>query len=488
MYQRGRTSWLKHLDFMLLDISSLFLSFAVAFVIRFPGQGNPFLDIQYRRIFAILILVSIVASLALNNLNYVLRRGLMQELNAVLLLAFGTLALVTIYMFSVQTGEIYSRLLIYYTLLIFTAVDYIVRVTWKKYVLWRKSKLKKTPGVAARSLLILTDLKNAATIVADIESDILATFNVRGIALMEPVGDVREILGVPVVADVTGAADYICREWIDEVLVYLPDQSTQPKDFLNACAEMGVTIHTVLNIRSVERNKQFIESVGYHTVLTTAFNYITATQALIKRAMDVVGGIVGSVLAILIGIVVGPIIYINSPGPIIFKQKRIGRNGKPFYVLKYRSMYLDAEERKKEFITENRISDGMMFKLDFDPRIIGNKEVNGVRKTGIGEFIRKTSLDEFPQFFNVLKGEMSLVGTRPPTIDEWEKYQYHHRARLAVKPGITGLWQVSGRSEITDFEKVVKLDTDYICRFKISLDIKILLKTVVVLLQRKGAL
>lgn len=130
MYQRGRTSWLKHLDFMLLDISSLFLSFAVAFVIRFPGQGNPFLDIQYRRIFAILILVSIVASLALNNLNYVLRRGLMQELNAVLLLAFGTLALVTIYMFSVQTGEIYSRLLIYYTLLIFTAVDYIVRVTW----------------------------------------------------------------------------------------------------------------------------------------------------------------------------------------------------------------------------------------------------------------------------------------------------------------------------------------------------------------------
>ena len=113
---------------------------------------------------------------------------------------------------------------------------------------------------------------------------------------------------------------------------------------------------------------------------------------------------------------------------------------------------------------------------------------DGTRKTGIGEFIRKTSLDEFPQFFNVLKGDMSLVGTRPPTVDEWEKYQYHHRARLAIKPGITGMWQVSGRSEITDFEEVVKLDTEYICKFRLSLDLKILVKTVLVLFQRKGAM
>ena len=140
-------------------------------------------------------------------------------------------------------------------------------------------------------------------------------------------------------------------------------------------------------------------------------------------------------------------------------------------------------------MTENRVADGMMFKLDFDPRIIGNKVLpDGTKKTGIGEFIRKTSLDEFPQFFNVLRGDMSLVGTRPPTVDEWEKYEYHHRARLAIRPGITGLWQVSGRSEITDFEEVVKLDTEYITQYRTALDLQIMLKTVKVLLERKGAM
>ena len=131
----------------------------------------------------------------------------------------------------------------------------------------------------------------------------------------------------------------------------------------------------------------------------------------------------------------------------------------------------------------------MMFKLDWDPRIIGNRELpDGTRKTGIGEFIRRTSLDEFPQFFNVLKGDMSLVGTRPPTPDEWDKYEFHHRARLATKPGVTGLWQVSGRSEIKDFEEVVKLDTEYINNWSIGLDIRILFKTLIVTARHKGAM
>ena len=131
----------------------------------------------------------------------------------------------------------------------------------------------------------------------------------------------------------------------------------------------------------------------------------------------------------------------------------------------------------------------MMFKLDFDPRIIGNELLpDGTKKTGIGDIIRRTSLDEFPQFFNVLLGQMSLVGTRPPTVDEWEKYEYHHRARLAVKPGITGMWQVNGRSEITDFEEIVRLDTLYITNWSPRLDMDILFKTIGVLFSRKGAM
>lgn len=129
---------------------------------------------------------------------------------------------------------------------------------------------------------------------------------------------------------------------------------------------------------------------------------------------------------------------------------------------------MDAEERKAELMSQNKM-EGLMFKMDYDPRIIGSekKDKNGNPK-GIGNFIRKTSLDEFPQFWNVLKGDMSLVGTRPPTVDEWEQYELHHRSRMSIKPGITGMWQVSGRSDITDFEEVVKLDTEYIENWSIG--------------------
>ena len=123
--------------------------------------------------------------------------------------------------------------------------------------------------------------------------------------------------------------------------------------------------------------------------------------------------------------------------------------------------------------------------MENDPRVIGSEKGPG---KGIGNFIRKTSLDEFPQFFNVLKGDMSLIGTRPPTVDEWEKYELHHRARLAIKPGLTGMWQVSGRSDITDFEEVVRLDKEYITNWNIGLDIKILFKTILVVFKKDGSM
>lgn len=211
---------------------------------------------------------------------------------------------------------------------------------------------------------------------------------------------------------------------------------------------------------------------------------VTIRQVALKRLMDIAGGIVGCIITAILFVFVAPLIYAKSPGPIFFKQTRVGKNGKLFQMYKFRSMYLDAEERKKELMSQNKIKDGFMFKMDYDPRIIGSEK--GPDK-GIGNFIRKYSIDEFPQFINVLKGDMSLVGTRPPTVDEWEKYELHHRARLAVKPGITGMWQVSGRSSITDFEEVVKLDTKYIVNWSFALDIKILFKTVGSVLKKDGA-
>ena len=145
---------------------------------------------------------------------------------------------------------------------------------------------------------------------------------------------------------------------------------------------------------------------------------------------------------------------------------------------------MDAEKKKQELKEKNQMN-GYMFKLDADPRIIGSG-ADGTRH-GLGWFIRKTSIDEFPQFLNILKGDMSLVGTRPPTVDEWEQYAYHHRGRMATKPGLTGLWQVSGRSNITDFEEVVRLDVEYIQKWNLALDIKILLKTIVVVCKGQGS-
>ena len=150
---------------------------------------------------------------------------------------------------------------------------------------------------------------------------------------------------------------------------------------------------------------------------------------------------------------------------------------------------MDAEERKKELMAQNKVSDGMMFKMDFDPRIIGNKILpDGTKKTGIGQLIRKTSIDELPQFWNILKGDMSLVGTRPPTLDEWEKYEPHHRARMSFRPGLTGLWQVSGRSNITDFEEVVKLDTQYINEWSVKNDLRIIFQTAISIMKKDGAM
>lgn len=138
-------------------------------------------------------------------------------------------------------------------------------------------------------------------------------------------------------------------------------------------------------------------------------------------------------------------------------------------------MYIDAEERKKDLLAQNEMN-GLMFKMKDDPRI-----------TKVGKFIRKTSIDEFPQFYNVLKGDMSLVGTRPPTEEEFMQYEERHKRRLSLKPGLTGLWQVKGRSEITDFEEVVKLDLEYIDNWSIWLDIKLLIETVFVVLFQRGA-
>ena len=270
--------------------------------------------------------------------------------------------------------------------------------------------------------------------------------------------------------------EYAKQKVVDEALLSLPDYD---KNRLNGLIQyfetMGIHVHVTVNTFGLAEREKLVENFGIYHVLTYAPRVFDPLELMVKRALDILGAIVGLILTGFLSIVVVPMIYLESPGPVIFTQTRIGLNGRRFKIYKFRSMYMDAEERKKELMARNEM-DGLMFKVKDDPRI-----------TKIGKFIRKTSIDEFPQFFNVLKGEMSLVGTRPPTEDEFMQYEEHHKRRLSLKPGITGLWQVSGRSDIQNFEQVVRLDCEYIDSWSLGLDIKILFQTVLVVLGHKGA-
>ncbi len=269
--------------------------------------------------------------------------------------------------------------------------------------------------------------------------------------------------------------NYALTEVVDEVLITHIIRTEEVEALAQNLLSMGITVHFDVYKPEEGLNIIYPNKFGEVNVLTSCSSYVSEKDLFFKALMDFTGAIVGLILTVPVFIIVAPIIYITSPGSVFFKQKRVGRNGRIFTLYKFRSMYMDAEERKAALMQQNQMN-GLMFKMENDPRI-----------TPIGRFIRKTSIDELPQFWNVLMGDMSLVGTRPPTVDEYEKYEKHHKARLAMKPGITGMWQVSGRSDITDFEQVVALDRKYIQDWNIGKDIRLILKTLQVVILSKGA-
>lgn len=243
--------------------------------------------------------------------------------------------------------------------------------------------------------------------------------------------------------------------------------------YINMCVEMGVTAKIIMNAYSGGAAQSYVSSVGTYPVITYHTVSLNVGARAFKRTVDIVGALVGIVLFSPIMLVTAMAIRLESDGPVIFKQKRVGTNGRYFDMYKFRSMCADAETKKKELMSQNEMGGDFMFKMKDDPRI-----------TKVGKFIRKTSIDELPQFFNVLLGDMSLVGTRPPTIDEVEQYERRHWRRISIKPGITGMWQVSGRSTITDFDEIVELDTKYIDCWDVFIDFKIMLQTVLQIFRR----
>lgn len=437
MYRKKSRGWYKHKDFILIDLACLFMALILAYLIRNGSVRNLFKLGIYRNVMIFVILVDLFLIILFESYKGVLRRGRYQELRSVIRQMILIELASGLYLFTVSGGHTFSRIILYLMGIFYVLLSYCTRIIWKKRL------LHKMAEGGEHSLYIVSNYDLASKVIQNVKEHNYNRYNINGLILIDKDMTGKEIAGVPVVADLNNASSFICQQWVDEVFVNVDETYPYPQELIEELLEMGMPVHVNLaKVRSTPGQKQFVEAIGGYTVLTTTMNYATDRQALAKRVLDILGGLVGCFLTGIIFVFIAPAIYISSPGPIFFSQTRIGKNGKPFKMYKFRSMYMDAEERRAELMAQNKMSDGRMFKIDFDPRVIGNKILpDGTRKTGIGEFIRKTSLDEFPQFWNVLNGTMSLVGTRPILQDELQKYELHHRARIAIKPGITGMWQ-----------------------------------------------
>ena len=466
----------KHIDFILLDIICTVAAFIVAFRIRI-GNFSFINQNIFRMVVIVTCLMVLMVAASSHIYSRIIYRGYFQEFTKVLLMNVILLGGIAILLFVMKNGDDISRIAIVNAIMIDVVLQYLDHILWKK-VIRRNGKKKKIILITSRQTLE----ENIDTLLKG--DNIMYDF--KGIFIDEDEsefsGDYR---GIPILGHGKEVYEYMISSVVDEVLIFSDRNYRKIEPMAHKILSMGITVNVEIQLFEKTLPNTTLQRINGINVLTTTMKSVTMIEMLLKRIMDVAAGIVGCIITLVLFIFIAPAIKIADPkGGIFFSQVRVGRNGRKFRMYKFRSMYTDAEERKKELMSQNEVK-GLMFKMESDPRIIGSGK-DGTKK-GLGHFIRATSLDEFPNFWSILKGDMSLVGTRPPTLDEYERYDLHHKSRLSIKPGLTGMWQVSGRSDIKEFEDIVELDNEYIRNWNIGLDIKIVLKTIIVVIKGTGS-
>ena len=470
MYQRK--SNLSNLVIMVLDCLSIVVSLMLANYMR---NGRVFTSDNERMDFGLMVGACLITFLLLNMYHNLYKdmfhRGPLRDLLYIVASNAFLFAGAVVFLYFVNRVDAYSRLAWIYFLAMDCVFMFILHRLFKRFLpslYWRLGQ--------ARKILLVADRAHAGELIAEVRKSGGFLYDVEGVVVIDD-PECTSVNGTRVAAKPEGLISYCQNASLDEVFLSV-DVNRYPEilQSMNILSEMGISIHYQIPIPTLRgAGQKVLSQVGPLYMVTYANRIVSLWQLLLKRMMDILGALLGCLFLVLITLICAPLIKLESPGPVFFSQKRVGRNGRVFYMYKFRSMYADAEERKKELMAQNEMQ-GFMFKMEKDPRI-----------TKIGAFMRKTSLDEFPQFINILKGDMSLVGTRPPTLDEFEKYSPYHKKRLSFRPGLTGMWQVSGRSDITDFEEIVRLDVEYIDQWSIGLDIKILLKTLWAVFAGSGA-
>ena len=450
----------KKIYYSLSDVFAVIVSYLVL-VTCYPYQ---FFNSKF---FAILFWGLVIAvNVLTDEYSYINNRGYLQELRSSII--FGTRVLV-LFTFVLILGKVrfiqdISQMSYAFLIQVFVLVTlfvFIGRICVKT--------LFKTQMSNPKKVLLVTDFDNDKEIEVDLDR-----FNYHITAYISKKNNSK--VEQPILSTDKDIRDFVANHQVDEIFV-VNHNLEQFSGFAQCLRLLGIpTTVAIGNYSNFYVGDSVLKKVGDMTFVTTAYTIVKFRSLVLKRLMDIVIALIGLVLTGIVALIIAPIVKKQSPGPLIFKQKRVGKNGKVFDIYKFRSMYTDAEERKKELLAQNDLDTDLMFKMEDDPRIFP-----------FGHKLRDWSLDELPQFINVLKGEMSVVGTRPPTLDEYHHYELDHFKRLTTKPGITGLWQVSGRSDITDFEEVVALDMKYIQNWSISEDIKIIAKTFGVGLKREGS-
>lgn len=409
-----------------------------------------------------IIVAALISMLFVNEKGDCLKRGRFEELRTVICKVAVFAAMAVVYELVTRRSQI-PRGVYICTVFISLVFIYTGRELIKRYL----KSLGKNEEKAAR-VIAITMKDRAAHLVHNLDREEDWVRTLSGFIVMDEDMVSQEIDGVKVVANAHTMMTYIKNEIVDEVYIDVNENIRKHlKSLVMNLEDMGITVHIRIEVLDgFDGYSTSLGTIGNIPVVTFANREFDYKELAVKRLMDIVGSLVGMLIMFVAMIFVVPAIKLESKGPVFFKQKRVGKNGRYFYIYKFRSMYQDAEERKKELMSQNEMS-GLMFKMKDDPRI-----------TKVGKFIRKTSIDELPQFINVFLGDMSLVGTRPPTVNEFMQYEGHHKRRLSMKPGITGMWQAYGRKTVTDFEDIVKMDLEYIDNWSIGLDIKILFKTI----------
>ena len=411
MNQKPVKGLLKHADFIILDLIVLQLCFVLAHWIII-GVENPYNNQVYRLLAVVMFMSQLFVTVFGQNYKGIIRRGRLDELFSVIKYTIFVLAVALVFLFAIHQAGAVSRLQTGVTLALFIPLALLERTINKKLIFRMSTDGVKRDG---RSLVLLT----AGRLVDDAmerltDTDTYLGHFVSGIITLD--GDKAAVKGkynIPLLSLNKSSIARLRSKWVDEVFVLQPDDMLIDRKLMHNLVEMGLTVHLCPELfydedwSAVEMRK-----LGRFRVLTSSIKFVTTEQLVVKRIMDILGGIVGCIITGVWFIFVAPALYIKSPGPIFFKQKRIGLNGREFDMYKFRSMYLDAEERKAALMEQNKIESGLMFKIDDDPRIIGSekKDKNG-KPRGIGNILREYSLDEFPQFINVLKGDRDIIRT-----------------------------------------------------------------------------